>query len=77
MNNYNSNEEAAGIDSEEQKEFLTPIEVSKLLRIGRDRAYELMHRDGFPALRFGHNFVVRRKKLMEWIEREESHGAWK
>lgn len=50
---------------------LTPKDVQAILGIGRDAAYDLMHQPGFPLLRVGRKFRVRRDALLTWLARQE------
>ena len=57
---------------EEPPDFLTVDEVAAILRIGRNRAYELARRraatdgrDGIPAVRFDKQFRISRYMLEE------------
>jgi excisionase family DNA binding protein len=49
-------------------QILTPVEVATFLRIGRSRAYQLCHVQGFPAIRLGKTFRIPKAKLMAWLE---------
>jgi len=51
---------------------LTVDELSKVLRIGRRQAYELVHRTTFPAFRVGRSIRVPREGLERWLQ--ESSG---
>lgn len=53
-------------------EFLTTKEVQQLLRIGRDKAYALMHCKGFPSICLGHQYIVEKQALYKWIQSNES-----
>lgn len=50
--------------------FLNAELVAKTLGISISSAYELMHEDGFPALRVGSRFVVPKEKFRQWVERQ-------
>jgi excisionase family DNA binding protein len=52
------------------KEILTMLEVQGLLRVSKNTAYELAHRKGFPAVRFGRTIRVPRKALEEWLAKQ-------
>ena len=47
---------------------LTVVQVAAVLGISRAGAYELVHSDGFPALKIGNRIVVPKDKLREWID---------
>jgi len=55
-------------------EVLTAAEVAQLLRIGRNRAYELCKSQGFPAVRFGRGFRVSKTLLLEWYRKQAQQG---
>ena len=47
--------------------YLTVPEVAKLLRISRNRAYELASTDpSFPAIEIGRRLIVSREDLEAW-----------
>ncbi len=54
--------------------FLNAEMAAKLLGISLSSAYELMHEEGFPALRIGSRFVVPKDKFQQWVE-WQSGGA--
>lgn len=48
--------------------MLNVIQVAAVLGISRAGAYELVHSEGFPALKIGNRIVVPKDKLREWID---------
>ena len=48
--------------------MLNVVQVAAVLGISRAGAYELVHREGFPALKIGSRIVVPKDKLGEWID---------
>ena len=48
--------------------MLNVVQVAAVLGISRAGAYELVHREGFPALKIGNRIVVPKDKLQEWID---------
>ncbi len=55
---------------------LKPAEVGQLLGIGRNRAYELCHRAGFPAIRVGENsIIVPVDALRRWLDQQAQGGG--
>ncbi len=54
---------------EHNHENLKIPEVAKLLRISRNRAYELAATDPtFPVIAIGHRLIVPRKDLQTWLQ---------
>jgi len=49
------------------KEYLTPKDVSSILRIGMTKTYELVNRADFPKIRIGRNIVVPQKQFEEYM----------
>ena len=45
--------------------MLNVVQVAAVLGISRAGAYELVHSDGFPALKIGSRIVVPKDKLRE------------
>lgn len=52
------------------KRFMTTQELSDFLGCNLKRAYELMHRRGFPSFKLGRIYKVDTVKLEEWLSRE-------
>ena len=48
--------------------MLNVVQVAAVLGISRAGAYELVHSEGFPALKIGSRIVVPKDKLREWID---------
>lgn len=48
--------------------MLNVAQVAAVLGISRAGAYELVHSEGFPALKIGSRIVVPKDKLWEWID---------
>lgn len=57
-----------------EKLTLTPAEVAVRLGIGRNAAYNLIHREDFPALRVGKRWVVPVSALERWLENQAKTG---
>ena len=47
---------------------LNVVQVAAVLGISRAGAYELVHSEGFPALKIGSRIVVPKDRLREWID---------
>lgn len=50
-----------------QKMSYTVPEVAKLLRIGKNKAYELVNTKGFPSVRLGGRIIVPAQMLTIWL----------
>ncbi len=48
--------------------MLNVVQVASVLGISRAGAYELVHSEGFPALKIGSRIVLPKDKLREWID---------
>ena len=47
--------------------LLTVKELQQLLKIGRDKAYCLMHAKSFPSVKIGGRYYVQEQALQEWL----------
>ncbi len=54
--------------------FLNVELVAKVLGVSPSSGCELMHEDGFPALRIGSRMVVSKEKFVRWVE-EHTKGS--
>lgn len=55
--------------------FLNAAMVSQILGVSPSSAYELMHKDSFPALRIGSRIVVPKDKFCQWVETQTGDAA--
>lgn len=51
-------------------ELLTIKEMAKVLAVGKNTAYELIHAQTIPVIWIGKRMRVSRRALLEWIEKE-------
>jgi len=50
-------------------------EFATALGIGRNVAYDLVHREGFPVIRVGkRRLIIPRKEALEWLSRNSISG---
>lgn len=49
-------------------DVLTVREAAKVMRVGQNRMYEIVRREGFPAVRVGWKFLIPRDAFIKWIE---------
>ena len=54
--------------------LLTVPEAAQLLRIGRNRCYELVNSGSLPAIKIGRTVRIPRQQLMAWIEAQSVNG---
>lgn len=50
-----------------EKKAYTVAEMAKVLGIGRDKAYDLVHREDFPAIRIGGSYIIPAANLDQWL----------
>ena len=43
-------------------------DLQKVLGVGRDKAYALMHSTGFPSIKIGGRYYVAQDQLQTWLE---------
>jgi putative molybdopterin biosynthesis protein len=48
-------------------ELLRPVEVQRLLRVGRSKVYEMIARGELPVVRIGRVVRIPRRELERWI----------
>lgn len=51
--------------------MLTVKDLQKILKIGRDTAYALMHAKAFPSIKIGGRYYVTREALDSWLKSYE------
>lgn len=56
------------MNENETKTILTPLDVAKILRISRNKAYEVVRSKGFPSFKIGKQYRVDREKFYAWLE---------
>lgn len=52
----------------EDKLLLTVSDIMKMTGLGRDRAYEILHSNQFPVMKFGRRLMVHRDTFNEWLK---------
>ena len=52
-------------------EYLTPKEIQDILKIGRNKVYQLCSTKGFPAIKFGSTYRINKQKFEKWLEKHE------
>jgi len=55
--------------------LLSPPEVQKILRCGRNTIYQVFNRPDFPKIQIGNkNYFITKTALHSWIEKQQSNG---
>lgn len=49
--------------------ILTVQDVKKLLKIGRNKTYEIFAREDFPAILLGRKYVVEQEAFKNWLQK--------
>jgi excisionase family DNA binding protein len=57
-----------------EDELLRPLEVQKILRIGRSKLYEMIARQELPVVRIGRAVRIPRRELEQWIAEHTTRG---
>lgn len=48
-------------------EMLTPTDIQKHLKIGRNKTYQLIQLSSFPKIKIGNTYRVPKEKYLKWI----------
>lgn len=48
-------------------EMLTPDDIMKHLKIGRNKAYQLIRLSSFPKIKIGNTYRIPKAKYLKWI----------
>ncbi len=55
-------------------ECLSPLEVSKLLKVSKTEAYNIFHSDGFPSFRLGEKKLrVIKRDFITWLNQQSNN----
>lgn len=60
----------AKADANKLPPVLTVLEAAQVLRIGKNRTYELCHEKKIPHVKIGHSIRIPRDALLRWMEEE-------
>ena len=53
---------------EKEIKMLTVEEVKDVLKIGRNRTYDIFAREDFPSITIGKKFVVEEEAFKKWLQ---------
>lgn len=53
-------------------QFMTIDEVSKYLRLNKQKVYKLAQRGDIPAYKFGREWRFKKDRLDSWVEEQET-----
>ena len=59
------------------QDTLTIKEVTDILRIGANSAYNLIHRKDFPAIKINHSYRIPTQAFLQWSEKESDRSGVK
>jgi excisionase family DNA binding protein len=59
---------------EELPVILNMKEVADVLGISESSAYDLCRTDSFPSFRIGNRILIKRDKLVEWIDQQRKNN---
>ena len=48
-------------------EFITPEDIMKHLKIGRNKTYQLIHLSNFPKIKIGNTYRIPKNKYLKWL----------
>lgn len=54
-----------------ENEYISVVEASKILGIGKNAMYALVRQPGFPCVKIGKKIIVRRSGLDEWMKNHD------
>ena len=52
----------------EKIQMISVKEISEVLGIGLNQAYDLVKRDDFPSFKVGQKYLVPANKFMDWLD---------
>lgn len=51
-------------------EFINILEMARLLRISRSKAYELVKIENFPIIKIGKCIRINKEELFKWLQNQ-------
>ena len=69
------NDQTPVFEHDDQPTMLTVAETAKVLRIGRNSAYQLVREGKLPSVRLGRTLRIPMAMLTSWIEARASGGT--
>jgi excisionase family DNA binding protein len=55
----------------ELPDVLGPIDIARFLGIHQQAAYDIVHRKGFPVLKIGRKYLIRKESFFKWLDTQE------
>lgn len=52
----------------QNKRLLTHMELAVYLSVGRNKAFNLLHTQGFPTVKIGRRIFANREQVDKWID---------
>ena len=53
--------------------MITVSDLQKLLDIGKETAYNLVHRKDFPSIKLGKEYKILVEQLPEWLQKQQKN----
>lgn len=53
------------------EEYLTPKDLQNILKIGRNKVYQLCALKGFPAIKIGSTYRINKTRFKRWLNSYE------
>ena len=63
------------MENNEEIKIFTVEDVMKILKIGRNRAYDIFKRDDFPAILIGRKYVIEQNAFYIWLQSSRENIA--
>ena len=57
--------------TENEQIYISVMEAAKILGVGRNTMYALIKQDGFPYVKIGNAYRIRKAGLEEWLKDHE------
>ena len=51
---------------------MAPADVAKVLRVSKNKVYEIVHSEGFSAFKVGKQYRVRRDRFFDWLDTKQA-----
>ena len=59
-----------------ERQFYTPKDIMSIMGIGYNKAIALFKSKSFPAIKFGHCYMVKKDEFEKWSKRVINSGVY-